>query len=73
VSGGAHRPSLARPATYQVNCAFTTWRPESRERIGANRSASGPVDSLYAYLSGQGALRAYVQGSDDIAHQGLSN
>jgi hypothetical protein len=32
-------------------------------------SASPP----YAYLNGQGALRAYQQGTDDVSHAAISN
>jgi hypothetical protein len=28
---------------------------------------------LYSYLNGQGALRAYVQGTDDASHAAISN
>jgi hypothetical protein len=28
---------------------------------------------LYTYLNGQGALRPYVQGTDDIGHAAISN
>lgn len=29
--------------------------------------------ALYAYLNGQGALRAFVQGTDDVGHGALAN
>ena len=28
---------------------------------------------LYTYLNGQGALRPYVQGTDDVSHAAISN
>ena len=28
---------------------------------------------LYSYLNGQGAMRAYVQGTDDVSHAAISN
>jgi hypothetical protein len=28
---------------------------------------------LYSYLNGQGAVRAYVQGTDDVSHAAISN
>jgi hypothetical protein len=28
---------------------------------------------LYTYLNGQGAVRAYVQGTDDVSHAAISN
>jgi hypothetical protein len=28
---------------------------------------------LYTYLNGQGGVRAYVQGTDDVSHAAISN
>jgi hypothetical protein len=32
-----------------------------------------PAGPLYGYLNGAGALRPYVQGSDDVSHAAISN
>jgi hypothetical protein len=32
-----------------------------------------PGPALYSYLNGAGALRAYVQGTDDVSHAAISN
>jgi hypothetical protein len=34
---------------------------------------SGTPSELYTYLNGLSALRAYVQGQDDVGHAALSN
>lgn len=31
------------------------------------------ANPLYSYLNGQGAVRAYVQGTDDVSHAAISN
>ena len=32
-----------------------------------------PAGPLYTYLNGQGALRPYVQSTDDVSHAAISN
>jgi hypothetical protein len=32
-----------------------------------------PASPLCTYLNGQGALRPYVQGTDDVGHAALGN
>jgi len=75
--GGAQDPTHGRlcvPAC-QFNGPFMSRHPETG---GANRSeserASGPGSlPLYAALNGQGVLRAYVQGTDDLSRAAISN
>ena len=52
--------------------------PRSRLRSAQSFQPGTPIvlDSaspLYTYLNGQGGVRAYVQGTDDVSHAAISN
>ena len=44
-----------------------------QRRCSGGCSGSSSTPALYAYLNGQGGVRAYVQGTDDVSHAAISN